>query len=159
MWDQDGGTFLVVRRIRLRVEEFARLTEHRQEEVIGRRRADGAPLDGGREDDDVDIFAKTPHGRYITPLDSHVRAASPRLDAGARMLRRGYSYDDGPHDRGLLFLAFMRDPALFVRVQRRMAARDELSRFSEHQGSAVAYVPPKGLWWSLRSVPGFVPQR
>ena len=147
VWNEEGGTFLVVRRIRLRVEEFARLATHRQEEVIGRRKTDGAPLDGGREDDDVDIFAKTPHGRYITPLDSHVRAASPRLDAGARMLRHGCSYDDGPDDRGLLFLAFMRDPALFVRVQRRMAARDELSRFSEHQGSAVAYVPPKGLWW------------
>ncbi|NEB04424.1 Dyp-type peroxidase, partial [Streptomyces sp. SID13726] len=147
VWDEADGTFLVVRRIRLRVEEFARLDERRQEAVVGRRRADGAPLDGGREDDDVDIFAKTPHGRYLTPLGSHVRAASPRLDAGARMLRRGCSYDDGPDDRGLLFLAFMRDPGLFVRVQRRMAAQDELSRFSEHRGSAVAYVPPKGLWW------------
>lgn len=142
VWAQDGGTFLVVRRIQLRVAEFACLTRPRQEEVIGRRRADGAPLDGGREDDDVDIFAKTPHGRYITPLGSHVRAASPRLDAGARMLRRGYSYDDGRDDRGLLFLAFMRDPSLFVRVQRRMVAQDELSRFSEHRGSAVAYVLP-----------------
>lgn len=147
VWTPDGGTFLVVRRVHLHVEEFARLTPHRQEEVIGRRRADGAPLDGGREDDEVDIFAKTPHGRYITPLGAHVRAASPRLDAGARMLRRGYSYDNGPDDRGLLFLAYMRDPALFVRVQRRMAAQDELSRFSEHRGSAVAYVPPgKELW-------------
>jgi len=147
VWRPDGGTFLVVRRIRLRVDDFTRLTRQRQEEVIGRRRADGAPLDGGREDDDVDIFAKTPHGRYITPLGAHVRAASPRLDGGARMLRRGYSYDDGPDDRGLLFLAYLRDPALFVRVQRRMAAQDELSRFSEHRGSAVAYVPPaKELW-------------
>jgi deferrochelatase/peroxidase EfeB len=137
-----NATFLVVRRVHLRVAEFGRLATDRQEEVIGRRRADGAPLGGGREDDDVDVFAKTPHGRYVTPLGSHTRAASPRLDAGARMLRRGYSYDNGPDDRGLLFLAFMKDPNLFVRVQRRMAAQDELSRFSEHRGSAVAYVLP-----------------
>ncbi|MFJ5307302.1 Dyp-type peroxidase [Streptomyces sp. NPDC088350] len=141
VWSQDA-TFLVVRRVRLRVEAFARLAAHRQEEVIGRRRADGAPLGGGREGDHVDIFAKTPQGRYVTPLRSHVHAASPRFDAGARMLRRGYSYDDGPGDRGLLFLAFMRDPALFVRVQQRLAVRDDLSRFTEHRGSAVAYVLP-----------------
>ncbi|SER78679.1 dye decolorizing peroxidase [Streptomyces sp. yr375] len=141
VWSDDA-TYLVVRRIHLRVEDFARLAVRRQEEIVGRRRASGGPLDGGPESADVDIFAKTPQGRYVTPLGSHVRAASPRLDGGARMLRRGYSYADGPTDQGLLFLAFMRDPALFTRVQRRMAARDELSGFTEARGSAVAYVLP-----------------
>ncbi|MEU6348985.1 Dyp-type peroxidase [Streptomyces sp. NPDC047072] len=142
VWGADGGTFLVVRRIHIRVDDFARLALGRQEEVIGRRRASGAPIGGRREHDEVDIFAKTPEGRYVLPLHSHVRAASPRPDGGARMLRRGYSYDEGPDDRGLLFLGFMKDPALFVRVQERLAARDELSRFIEHRGSAVAYVLP-----------------
>ncbi|WP_329217224.1 Dyp-type peroxidase [Streptomyces sp. NBC_01485] len=141
VWSDDA-TYLVVRRIHLRVEDFARLAVHRQEEIVGRRRASGGPLDGGPEDADVDIFAKTPQGRYVTPLRSHVRAAGPGLDGGARMLRRNYSYADGPTDQGLLFLAFMRDPALFTRVQRRMAARDELSGFTEARGSAVAYVLP-----------------
>ncbi|WP_105969964.1 Dyp-type peroxidase [Streptomyces geranii] len=144
VWSRDA-TFLVVRRIHLGVAEFARLATGRQEEIIGRHRASGAPLGHRHEHDDVDIFAKTPEGRYVIPLGSHVRAASPRLDAGARMLRRGYSYDAGPDDRGLLFLAFMRDPALFARVQHRMAATDELSRFTEHRGSAVAYVLPGAL--------------
>ncbi|MGW2383062.1 Dyp-type peroxidase [Streptomyces sp. NPDC001658] len=151
-----NATFLVVRRVHLRVAEFGRLATDRQEAVIGRRRADGAPLGGGREEDEVDIFAKTERGRYVTPLGSHARAASPRLDAGARMLRRGYSYDNGPDDRGLLFLAFMRDPNLFVRVQRRMAAQDELSRFSEHRGSALAYVLP-GAPRGERLGAGFLP--
>ena len=142
VWTADDATFLVVRRIRVDVTDFRELSRSRQEEVIGRRRADGAPFGGAREHDEANIFAKTPQGRYVLPLGSHVRAASPRLDGGARMLRRGYSYDDGPADRGLLFLAFMRDPHLFVRVQQRMAERDELSRFSEHRGSAVAYVLP-----------------
>lgn len=144
VWSDDA-TFLVVRRIHIGVAEFARLGTGRQEEIIGRHRASGAPLGHRHEHDDVDIFAKTPQGRYVIPLRSHVRAASPRLDAGARMLRRGYSYDAGPDDRGLLFLAFMRDPALFVRVQHRMTATDELSRFTEHRGSAVAYVLPGAL--------------
>ncbi|MER6959046.1 Dyp-type peroxidase [Streptomyces sp. NPDC000618] len=144
VWTGDA-TYLVVRRVHLSVEDFARLPVHRQEEIIGRRRETGGPLDGGPEHADVDIHARTAQGgggRYVTPPHSHVRAASPSLDAGARMLRRGYSYADGPTDQGLLFLAFMRDPALFTRVQRRMAARDELSRFSEARGSAVAYVLP-----------------
>ncbi|NEC90089.1 Dyp-type peroxidase [Streptomyces sp. SID12501] len=144
VWSDDA-TFLVVRRVHIDVAGFAELGTNQQERIIGRHRASGAPLGRRHEHDDVDIFAKTPQGRYVIPLRSHVRAASPRLDAGARMLRRGYSYDAGPDDRGLLFLAFMRDPALFARVQHRMTATDELSRFTEHRGSAVAYVLPGAL--------------
>ncbi|MEU6223626.1 Dyp-type peroxidase [Streptomyces sp. NPDC047042] len=141
----DDATFLVLRRVHIDVAGFARLAARRQEEIIGRHRESGAPLGGRHEHDDVDIFAKTPQGRYVIPPGAHVRAASPRLDGGARMLRRSYSYDAGPDDRGLLFLAFMRDPALFARVQHRMAATDELGRFIEHRGSAVAYVLPGAL--------------
>ncbi|MCX5263447.1 Dyp-type peroxidase [Streptomyces sp. NBC_00199] len=141
VWSGDA-TYLVVRRVHLRVEDFARLSVHRQEEVVGRRRATGAPLEGGSEDDAVDPLAKDAQGRYTTPPRAHVRAVSPRLDDGARMLRRSYSYADGPTDQGLLFLAFMRDPALFARVQRRMAAQDDLTAFTQARGSAVAYVLP-----------------
>ncbi|MER5193254.1 Dyp-type peroxidase [Streptomyces sp. NPDC002755] len=133
-WVWSGNaTYLVVRRIHLRVEDFARLAVRRQEEIIGRDRSTGGPLDGGRS---------TGGPEEAAPPRSHVRAVSPRLDAGARMLRRGYSYADGPTDQGMLFLAFMRDPALFARVQRRMAAQDDLSGFTEARGSAVAYVLP-----------------
>ncbi|WP_405534791.1 Dyp-type peroxidase [Streptomyces sp. NBC_00075] len=130
VWSNDA-TFLVVRRIHVDVGGLARLGTRRRQEVVGRERASGAPPGHGQDD--------------VIPPRSHVRAAGPQLDAGARMLRRSYSYDAGPDDRGLLFLAFMRDPALFARVQRRMAATDELSRFTEHRGSAVAYVLPGAL--------------
>ncbi|MEW2046032.1 Dyp-type peroxidase [Streptomyces sp. NPDC005476] len=142
-WVWSGhATCLVVRRVHLRIEDFARLPVHRQEEIVGRRRSTGGPLDDGPEDADADLSARTPQGVHVTPERSHVRAVSPRLDAGARMLRRNYSYADGPADQGLLFLAFMRDPALFARVQRRMAAQDDLSGFTETRGSAVAYILP-----------------
>lgn len=132
MWS-GNATCLVVRRVHLRLEDFARLAVHRQEEIIGRSRSTGGPPGGVPSAGGPDAAA---------PPRSHVRAVSPRLDSGARMLRRGYSYADGPTDQGLLFLAFMRDPALFARVQRRMAAQDELSGFTEARGSAVAYVLP-----------------
>nr|WP_253267821.1 Dyp-type peroxidase [Streptomyces asoensis] len=137
-WVWSGNaTYLVVRRVHLRLEDFARLAVHRQEEIIGRDRSTGGPLDAGPS---AGPSAGGPED--AAPPRSHVRAVSPRLDAGARMLRRGYSYADGPSDQGMLFLAFMRDPTLFARVQRRMAAQDELSGFAEARGSAMAYILP-----------------
>ncbi|MFE7465151.1 Dyp-type peroxidase [Streptomyces sp. NPDC057499] len=142
VWHDDGGTYLVYRRIRMAVDAFGALPVPRQERIVGRHRAGGAPLGGHREHDPVDLYAKSPQGRYGIPADAHVRLAHSRLDGGARMLRRGYSYDDGPDDRGLLFLAYLRDPALFVRVQERLAAGDAMNAFIEHRASAVGYVLP-----------------
>ncbi|MGW3074360.1 Dyp-type peroxidase [Kitasatospora sp. NPDC001132] len=146
VWGPPGphehGTVLVYRRIRMDTAAFAALPGDRREEVMGRRAGDGAPLTGTAEHDEPDIYAKNPDGSYVIPATAHVRLSSPRLDGGARMLRRGYNYDDGPGDRGLLFCAFMRDPAQFTRVQNRLAARDALNAFVEHTASAVAYVLP-----------------
>lgn len=146
VWGPPGpyehGTVLVYRRIRMDTAAFAALPGDRQEQVMGRRAGDGAPLTGTAEHDEPDIYAKNPDGSYVIPATAHVRLSSPRLDGGARMLRRGYSYDDGPGDRGLLFCAFVRDPAQFTRVQNRLAARDALNAFVEHTASAVAYVLP-----------------
>lgn len=124
------------------VAGFAALPADQRDRAIGRRESDGVPLTGTAEHDDPDIYAKNPDGSYVIPANAHVRLTSPRLDGGARMLRRSYSYDDGPTDRGLLFCAFMRDPAQFIRVQDRLATRDALTPFLQHQASAVVYVPP-----------------
>lgn len=142
VWNPDGSTYLVYRRIRMDVSEFGALPRTRREAAIGRDLITGAPLGAEREHDPVNLFAKSPHGRYIIPVNAHVRLAHSRLDGGARMLRRGYSYDNGPDDRGLLFLAYMRDPALFVRVQERLDRSDAMSKFVEHRASAVGYVLP-----------------
>ena len=142
VWRNDGSSFLVYRRIHMDTAGFARLARDRQEEVVGRRLRSGAPLGGSREHDPVDLYAKTADGGYVVPHDAHVRLAHSRLDGGARMLRRGYSYDHGAADRGLLFLACMRDPALFTRVQQRLDASDAMRDFVEHRASAVAYVLP-----------------
>ncbi|MDH6126745.1 Dyp-type peroxidase [Kitasatospora sp. GP82] len=146
VWGPPGphhnGTVLVYRRIRMDVAGFAALPKERQNLVIGRQADNGVPLTGTAEHDDPDIYAKNPDGSYVIPATAHVRLTSPRLDGGARMLRRSYSYDDGPDDRGLLFCAFMRDPAAFTRVQNRLATRDALTPFLEHRASAVVYVLP-----------------
>lgn len=68
------------------------------------------------------------------------------------MLRRGYTYDNGAADQGLLFLAYMRDPTLFTRVRERLTTRDDLHPYAEHRASALAYVPrprrPASTWGS-----------
>ncbi|MFI5533078.1 Dyp-type peroxidase [Kitasatospora sp. NPDC051853] len=146
LWGPPGphadGTVLVYRRIRMDTAAFAALPKERRDLVMGRRADTGAPLTGHAEHDEPDIYAKHPDGSYVIPATSHVRLSSPRLDGGARMLRRSWSYDDGPADRGLLFCAFLRDPALFTRVQTRLAERDALTPFLTHNASATAWVLP-----------------
>lgn len=152
-----GGSYLVFRKIRIRLPEWDLSSGTRQDETIGRRRDSGAKL------------------ASMAP-DAHVRRAG-----GFTMLRRGFNYDygflgadadgdggagksDAGHgghgggghpqgggpahgghadfDSGLLFCAFMRDPGQFVTLQRRLARSDRLNDFIEHTGSALFAIPP-----------------
>ena len=143
-----GGSYVVLRRIRMLLDDWENLPEERRERVIGRRTSDGAPLSGGTEGTAVDLAARNPDGTLAIPADAHVRVAAPAANGGAAMLRRGFSYHDGPladgsPDAGLLFLAFQADPARgFVPVQRRLARGDGLSRFLRHEASGLYAVPP-----------------
>ncbi|MFC7529315.1 Dyp-type peroxidase [Actinoplanes sp. GCM10030250] len=137
-----GGTYQVVRLIRFAVQLWNRDAPARQEEIIGRRRDDGAPLAGGAEDDTFD-FQSDPDGA-MTPLDSHIRRADPRTaDSKAhRILRRGFSYRRDDADQGLVFVCFQRDPeAGFAATQRRLAG-EALDRYVLPFGGGYWFVPP-----------------
>ncbi|MFE2440753.1 iron uptake transporter deferrochelatase/peroxidase subunit [Streptomyces sp. NPDC059426] len=143
-----GGSYAVVRRIRMLLDTWDHLSLERQEKVVGRRKSDGAPLSGGTETTPVRLDKVNGDGALAIAGAAHVRVAAPASNQGAAMLRRPFSYhdgfrDDGAPDAGLLFIAWQADPMKgFVPVQRKLDLGDDLSRFLRHEASALFAVPP-----------------
>lgn len=121
-----GGSYQAVRIIRTFVERWDRTPLQEQENIIGRRKASGAPFDG-RTEADAPNLADDPDGK-ITPLDAHIRRANPRTADTQRnlILRRPFNYSNGVSksgqlDIGLLFIAYQADlDQGFIAVQHRL---------------------------------------
>ncbi|GIF95898.1 hypothetical protein Cci01nite_09920 [Catellatospora citrea] len=136
-----GGSVLVVRRIRMLLDDWDDQPREVQERVIGRRKDSGAPLSGGQERTPANFGTTAADGTLTIPADAHIRLATPAFNNGAAMLRRGYSYSEGDA-AGLIFLAWQADPRRgFVPVQQRLAAADALNRFTRHETSALFAMP------------------
>ncbi|SDK63215.1 Tat-translocated enzyme [Glycomyces sambucus] len=158
----EGGTYLVFRKIRMRLPDWSMLSAEDQNLTFGRERDSGVPLSGGGEFDHPDFTALDASGLPAVPADSHIAVVHD-----AAMVRRGFNYDYGfltqgdvssdaatdghldghmhaehPYDAGLLFVSFQADPQVFVDAQEKMAASDRLSEFITAEGSGVFAVPP-----------------
>ncbi len=139
-----GGSYLVVRRIRMLLDNWDQIGRTAQEKAVGRRRDNGAPLSGGTEFTPADYGAKTSSGEPVIAMDAHIRLAAAAFNDGAAILRRGFSYTDGDSS-GLLFLAWQADPRHgFIPLQRKLIAGDALHQFLRHETSAL-FVAPGGI--------------
>ncbi|MFF0571733.1 Dyp-type peroxidase [Streptomyces sp. NPDC004041] len=142
-----GGSYQVLRTIRLRAEAWDRVPLDEQERIFGRRKSTGAPLDGKKESDPLD-YGRDPQGR-VTPLDSHIRRANPRTPGSedSVLLRRSYNVDrglapDGTLDVGLVFCCYQRDvERQFATVQRRLEG-ERFADFSTTTGGGYFLTLP-----------------
>ncbi|MFK0171234.1 iron uptake transporter deferrochelatase/peroxidase subunit [Streptomyces sp. NPDC090306] len=142
-----NGSYVVVRRIRMLLDDWEKLSVTAQENVIGRRKSTGAALTGGGETAAMKLDATDKNGDLVVPLNAHARITRPDQNGGAAMLRRPFSFHDGfdadgTPDAGLLFVCWQADPLRgFVTVQRKLDRGDALSPFIRHEASGLFAVP------------------
>jgi deferrochelatase/peroxidase EfeB len=141
-----GGTYHVVRVIRMLVEFWDRTRLSEQEAIIGRRKETGAPL-GGEIETEVPDYSGDADGE-ATPLDAHIRLANPRTaeTEGDLIFRSGLSFSrgfdgDGQLDQGLTLVSFQRRLSQFLNTQARLAG-EPLEEYIVPEGGGFYFALP-----------------
>lgn len=154
-----GGSYAVVRRIRISLEHWDRTEIDFQEQVIGRHKDSGAPLGGHDEFQPLDLSATDKDGNFVIPDNAHVRLGAAASTGGAQILRRSYSYNNSLsftaerwppwhqgmfYDAGLLFIAYQSDPRTgFIKIFDGMSRLDAMNQYTTHVGSGI-FACPRG---------------
>ena len=152
-----GGSYVVLRRIRIALEHWDRMPLEFQEQSVGRHKNSGAPLGRDNEFDPPDLTATGNDGDLLIPESAHIRLAAAANNEGAQILRRPYSYNDGvdftierwppwrqgvEYDAGLLFVCYQRDLRTgFIKIFDKLAKFDMLNQFVTHTGGGVFACP------------------
>lgn len=154
VWIDDGGpawqqrgSYQVVRKIEMRIENWDTDRVSDQNNVFGRHKVSGAPLSGTHEFDTPDFTKKDDAGNLVIPATAHISLAAHENNAGVKLLRRSYNYTDGLNNlgmmnAGLLFISYQKDPAQFETLQSKLGASDAMNEYISHIGSGLFFVPP-----------------
>ncbi|WP_408928943.1 Dyp-type peroxidase [Corynebacterium marquesiae] len=162
-WAQ-GGTAMVMRRIRMNVDTWEKLDRASRENAVGRKLDTGAPLTGEKEFDAADFDAVDDYGLPVIDKNSHMAVAAPPADhPEQRILRRPYNYELAPDGKdgqlsniGQVFICYQQDPTKqFEPIQARLDKSDLLNEWLTHIGSAMYFCPPgtrdadgRESWWA-----------
>jgi deferrochelatase/peroxidase EfeB len=141
-----GGSYQVVRKIRMDIEIWDATKISEQNRTFGRDKGEGAPLTGHREKETPNFHAVA-GGKPVIDPTSHVALAAHENNGGTKILRRGYNFTDGINQRGqldagLLFISYQKDPEQFIRLQTRLGSSDLLNEYIAHIGSGIFAIPP-----------------
>jgi deferrochelatase/peroxidase EfeB len=152
-----GGSYVVLRRIRVALEHWDRMPLDFQEQTFGRHKYSGAPLGFKEELELPDLGAIGKDGDPVIPESAHIRLAAAASNDGAKILRRPYSYNDGfntvterwepwrrrkEYDAGLFFICYQRDPRTgFIKIFDRLSKFDMLNQFVTHTGGGLFACP------------------
>lgn len=142
-----GGTYQVVRKIRMFLEIWDADRISDQQTIFGRTKREGAPLTGTKERDTPDFAKLGDDGAPVIDPTSHVALAAFENNGGMKILRRSFNYTDGLNadgqlDSGLLFIAYMNDPQHFIDLQTKLGRADLLNEYISHIGSGIFAIPP-----------------
>jgi len=138
-----GGSYQVVRLIRMAMPLWTADSVLRQEAVFGRSKVSNTAFGRGTETESPD-YAGDPDG-LVTPLDAHIRRANPRTaeSMANRILRRGYSYRRET-DEGMMFVCYQKDLERgFVATQKRLDG-EALQKYLLPFGGGYFFTLPGG---------------
>jgi deferrochelatase/peroxidase EfeB len=147
-----GGTYQVLRIIRMHLDKWDKVPVEQQERIFGRRKVSGAPLyatDPHASDELDPIYTNDPQGR-LTPLECHIRRANPQTPetaATSTILRRSFQYDQSPDEGGNpnvghAFCCFQQELDTYIAMQTRLESE-----------MLVPYITPMGGGYFF-AVPG-----
>ena len=142
-----GGTYQVVRIIRMHVEFWDRVGLREQENMIGRRvtparRSAAPPSTRTRATTSI---PRAIGSHWTHTSDSQIPAR--QTTANQRILRRGFNYSRGfdtagQLDQGLVFVAFNQSPSRqFVTIQNRLNSEPMIDYITP-VGGGYFFVPP-----------------